>query len=38
MAVLNMPFEALDDYLLDMHGGAQRKWRFITPRFRIVGS
>jgi len=25
MAVLNVPFEALDDYLLDMHGGAQRK-------------
>jgi len=25
MAVLNVPFEALDNYLLDMHGGAQRK-------------
>jgi hypothetical protein len=25
MADLDVPFEALDDYLLDMHGCAQRK-------------
>jgi hypothetical protein len=33
MAVLNVTFEALDDYLLDMHVGAQRNYRFITALF-----